>query len=141
MQATRRLLQHRQPLIKFVGRRHQIPQKLDHSPHVHPAAPSPQLPESFASYREKATQHGPLKSTPPQSAPTSTSSSAPSSSAAPPQHPLGEIGGRSAKELGPIRIAKGEYADRSELPKRFHRTPWSAAEIEAIESGGASMFA
>lgn len=28
MQATRRLLQHRQPLIKFVGRRHQIPQSM-----------------------------------------------------------------------------------------------------------------
>lgn len=114
------------------------PPEIDHSPHVHPAAPSPQLPESFASYREKATQHGPLKSTPPQS---STISSASSSTAAPPQHPLGEIGGKSAKELGPIRIGKGEYADRSELPQRFHRTPWSTAEIEAIESGGASLYA
>lgn len=53
---------------------------------------------------------------------------------------MGEIGGKSAKELGPIRIGKGEFADRSELPKRFHPTPWTAAEIEAIESGGASMF-
>ncbi|CAK4027778.1 related to mitochondrial ribosomal [Lecanosticta acicola] len=138
MQATRRLLQHRQPMIKFVGRRHTPPQKVDHSPHVHPESPTKSLPGSFASYREKATQHGPLKSGNGQAAPSGASSP---SASVPPQNPYGAIGGRSAKELGPIRPGKGEFFDRSELPERFHRTPWTQAEIEAVESGGASMFA
>jgi small subunit ribosomal protein YMR-31 len=33
------------------------------------------------------------------------------------------------------------FFDRSELPQRFQQLSWSQAEIEAIESGGASMFA
>ncbi|CZT17392.1 related to mitochondrial ribosomal protein [Ramularia collo-cygni] len=133
MQATRRLL-HRQPMIRFLGKR-STPQKIDHAPKVHPESPSSALPESFASYREQATQHGPLKGTQRQS-----SSSAPQQVSSV-QQPYGAIGGRSARELGPIKPGKGEFSDRSELPKRFQRTPWSLAEIEAIESGGASMFA
>lgn len=35
----------------------------------------------------------------------------------------------------------GEYFDRSELPARFQRTKWTAAEIEAVETGGASLLA
>lgn len=34
----------------------------------------------------------------------------------------------------------GEYFDRDELPTRFRRTVMSSAEIEAIESGGASFW-
>lgn len=56
-------------------------------------------------------------------------------------NPYGAIGGKSAKELGPIKPGKGEFLDRNELPARFHRTTWSQAEIDAVESGGASMFA
>ena len=152
MQATRRLLQHRQPLIKFIGRR-QIPQsrsipifhqawhnehefpEIDHAPHVHPAAPSSELPKSFAQYREEAIQHGPLTG-------SQKSSTPPSGSAKPqsPVNPYGSIGGKSARELGPIRAGKGEVLDRNDLPRRFQRVPWSQAEIDAIESGGASMF-
>jgi small subunit ribosomal protein YMR-31 len=42
--------------------------------------------------------------------------------------------------LGPVEPEKGEYFDRSELGKEYAKLAWTAAEIEAIESGGASMF-
>ena len=92
---------------------------VDHTPTPHPASPTLKLPNSFAQYREKAQQHGPLN--------TSSSS-----------HGLGAIGGHSGHSLGSVEPEKGEFFDRSELPRRFQRTPWTAAEIEAIESGGAS---
>ncbi|KAF2210157.1 hypothetical protein CERZMDRAFT_113573 [Cercospora zeae-maydis SCOH1-5] len=133
MQATRRLFQHRQPMIRFLGKR-SIPQQIDHTPKPHPESPSHDLPTSFANYRQQAIQHGPLKGGQQKpSAPSSGSSAAP-------LNPFGAIGGKSAKELGPIKLAQGEFADRNDLPKRFHRTPWTQAEIDAIESGGASMF-
>lgn len=56
-------------------------------------------------------------------------------------NPYGAIGGHSAKQLGSVQPASGEFWDRSQLPKRFQRLQWSEAEIEAIESGGASMHA
>ncbi|GAB7348239.1 hypothetical protein MBLNU459_g6232t1 [Dothideomycetes sp. NU459] len=122
MNATRVLLQ-RQPMIKFLGKR-TIPKKIDHTPHAHPASPSHELPDSFANYRQKAQQHGPLNSRP--------------SSAS--QYG-GYIGRYSGGSLGPVSPAKGEFFDRTELPARFQRAPWSQAEIDAIESGGASLFA
>jgi small subunit ribosomal protein YMR-31 len=96
--------------------------EIDHTPKVHPASPSQSLPESFASYRQKAQQHGPLNHT------NSYSS-------------RGQIGGTPGASLGPVEPSKGLYFDRSELPARFQRLAWSQAEIEAIESGGASLFA
>ncbi|KAF7193532.1 37S ribosomal protein YMR-31, mitochondrial [Pseudocercospora fuligena] len=134
MQATRRLWQHRQPMIRFLGKR-QLPKQVDHSPKPHPESPSHDLPQSFAKYREQAIQHGPLKGGQPRQAAPSGGASGPA-----PMNPYGSIGGKSAKELGPIKPGKGEFADRNELPARFRRVPWSTAEIEAIESGGASMF-
>ncbi|KAJ9619509.1 hypothetical protein H2203_008287 [Taxawa tesnikishii (nom. ined.)] len=109
-------------MIKFVGRRHAPPAKIDHSPHPHPASPTHELPESFASYRQKAQQHGPL---------THKKQTAYG----------GLIGSHSGGSLGPVEPAKGQFFDRSELPARFHRAPLTQAEIDAIESGGASMFA
>ncbi|KAF2204782.1 hypothetical protein GQ43DRAFT_437655 [Delitschia confertaspora ATCC 74209] len=122
MFATKRLLQQRQPLIKFLGKRH-TPSKVDHTPHAHPASPTHTLPESFATYRQKAQQHGPLN----QSAQFSSGS--------------GFIGNRPGASLGPVEPNNGMYFDRSELPARFQRLAWSQAEIEAIESGGASLYA
>lgn len=52
----------------------------------------------------------------------------------------GAIGGRSARQLGSVQPKEGEFWDRNELPKRFRRTAFTEAEMEAIESGGASMF-
>ncbi|KAF1810274.1 hypothetical protein P152DRAFT_106597 [Eremomyces bilateralis CBS 781.70] len=122
MNATRRLLQHRQPMIQFLGKR-ATPATIDHTPHPHPESPTSSLPStwnSFASYRQKAQQHGPLNAPPP---------------------PARHIGAHPGKDLGPVAPARGELFDRSELPRRFQRMKWSAAEIEAIESGGASLFA
>jgi small subunit ribosomal protein YMR-31 len=49
---------------------------------------------------------------------------------------------KSGASLGPITPKKGEYFAKSELPPQFAKQlPWTKAEIEAIESGGASMFA
>ncbi|THZ89450.1 hypothetical protein D6C84_00037 [Aureobasidium pullulans] len=121
MQATR-ILFGRQPMIRFLGKR-SIPTKIDHTPHAHPAAPTSELPDSFASYRQKAQQHGPL------------------SRRSPASQYGGFVGPKAGKSLGPVEPAAGEFFDRSDLPARFARTSWSAAEIEAIESGGASMFA
>ncbi|KAJ5894346.1 hypothetical protein N7495_006037 [Penicillium taxi] len=108
----------RTPLIHFIGKR-TVPQSVDHTPRVHPASPASNLPDSFATYRAKAQQHGPLT-----------------------RHMFtGGIGGHSGASLGPVRPKAGEFFDRSELPARYGRLPWSEAEIEAIETGGASMFA
>ncbi|KAL9108651.1 MAG: hypothetical protein Q9227_006597 [Pyrenula ochraceoflavens] len=135
----------RTPMIKFLGKRttpsmlqaalQQYPnltkflESVDHSPHAHPASPNDSLPDSFATYRSKAQQHGPLGHR--------TNSSSTSSSSQ--QQAYGAIGGHSGQELGSVEPKKGEYFDRSELPERFRRTPWSQAEIEAVDTGGASM--
>ncbi|KAF2117827.1 hypothetical protein BDV96DRAFT_489529 [Lophiotrema nucula] len=121
MNATKQLLAQRQPMIKFLGKR-TVPSKIDHTPHVHPASPTHSLPESFASYRQKAQQHGPLN----QQSQYSTG---------------GLIGGHSGASLGPVEAGKGLYFDRAELPQRFQRLAWTQAEIEAVESGGASLHA
>ncbi|KZZ96975.1 Ribosomal protein YMR-31, mitochondrial [Ascosphaera apis ARSEF 7405] len=107
----------RVPMIKFLGKR-SIPSFIDHSPKPHPMSPAHELPDSFKTYRAKAQQHGPL------AARTAFS-----------------VGGSSGASLGPVRPRAGEVFDRSELPRRFHRLAWSDAEIEAIETGGASLCA
>lgn len=107
--------------------------EVDHTPHAHPASPSTSLPESFASYRQKAQQHGPINR-----GQQSASSQAPSASSA--AAPYGAIGGRSGRQLGSVQPKEGEFWDRSELPMRFRRTPWSQTEIDAVETGGASLF-
>lgn len=96
-----------------------VTESVDHTPRVHPASPTGALPDSFAAYRAKAQQHGPLGR-----ASFNTG-----------------VGGQSGSSLGPVRPAEGEFFDRAELPARFGRLSWSQAEIEAVESGGASMFA
>ncbi|KAI0154304.1 hypothetical protein GGR57DRAFT_466611 [Xylariaceae sp. FL1272] len=129
MYATRVLRQaaghaERTPLIRFIGKR-EIPSKVDHTPHPHPASPSGSLPAnfgkanngnshaSFSSYRDSAQQHGPLGKS---------------------------IGRIPAAKLGPVEAPKGTYFDRSDLPARFRRSPLTLAEIEAIETGGAALF-
>ncbi|KAJ5647626.1 hypothetical protein N7490_003998 [Penicillium lividum] len=107
----------RTPLIRFIGKR-SVPTAVDHTPRVHPASPVGALPDSFASYRAKAQQHGPLG-----------------------RAQFGGIGGQPGASLGPVQAQEGAFFDRAELPSRFGRLPWSQAEIEAIETGGASMFA
>jgi len=108
----------RSPLIRFVGKR-SVPKSVDHSPRVHPASPEGRLPDSFAAYRAKAQQHGPLGRA---------------------QFSSG-FGGQAGASLGPVQPREGQFFDRAELPSRFGRLPWSEAEIEAIETGGASMYA
>lgn len=118
MNATKILRQGRQPMIRFLGKR-STPSHVDHTPHAHPASPTHELPSSFASYRKKAQQHGPLNT----------------------NAVGGLIGGVAGRSLGPVEAGSGMFFDRSELPERFQRLTWSKAEIEAIESGGASLFA
>lgn len=130
----------RQPLIKFLGKRtipgmsnsssltseafisNNSPASVDHTPTVHPASPSSALPgqgsPSFSAYRQHAQQHGPLGRN------IRTDSS------------VGSVPGR---DFGPVAAAQGEFFDRSELPVRFRRNPYTEAEIEAIETGGATM--
>ncbi|MCJ1374274.1 hypothetical protein MMC20_005506 [Loxospora ochrophaea] len=127
MNLTRTLLSARTPSIKFLGKR-TPPKSTDHTPHPHPASPSHALPDSFAAYRSKAQQHGPLGA----SATRASSSTA--------SYARGEIGGHSGRQLGSVEPPEGQYFDRSELPGRFTRTKWSVEEIEAIETGGASMW-
>lgn len=134
----------RTPLIRFMGKR-SIPctysdsqcalqfvltfkiASIDHSARPHPASPTHELPagfveaqksSSFSSYRQNAQQHGPL------------GRSARSD---------GTIGSLSGRALGSVAPNKGEYFDRSELPARFRRTPIDLAEIDAIETGGATV--
>jgi small subunit ribosomal protein YMR-31 len=65
--------------------------------------------------------------------------SQPSPSSPATTYPYGAIGGHSGAELGSIQPKKGEFFDRSELPARFRKTPWTEAEIDAVETGGASL--
>lgn len=138
---SRLLSQHRQPLIKFIGKR-TTPSKIDHTPHVHPASEKPSLPdsfaESFAEYRSRAQQHGPLKNQQQFASFTSSSSSRTNPNAG--SQTYGAIGGHSGASLGSIKPGQGEYFDRSELPKRFQRMAWTEGEIEAVDSAGASMW-
>ncbi|KAJ5235974.1 hypothetical protein N7489_006065 [Penicillium chrysogenum] len=90
----------RTPLIRFVGKR-SVPKSIDHSPRVHPASPTGSLPDSFATYRAKAQQHGPLG----RSSFNST------------------VGGTAGAALGPVKPQAGEFFDRAELPSRFGRLP------------------
>ncbi|KAJ5443932.1 uncharacterized protein N7458_007804 [Penicillium daleae] len=108
----------RTPLIRFVGKR-SVPKSVDHSPRVHPASPVSALPDSFAAYRAKAQQHGPLGRA----------------------QFSGHVGAQPGSALGPVTPKTGEFFDRTELPARFGRLPWTQAEIDAVETGGASMYA
>lgn len=117
----------RSPMIKFLGKR-SIPSSLDHKPRVHAASPSHQLPAdfirsnptpSFSSYRQQAQQHGPLGRI------KSNGES--------------RIGSTSGFSLGPVIATNGEYFDRSELPSRFHKSRIDLVEIDAIETGGATL--
>ncbi|KAI9867302.1 MAG: hypothetical protein M1813_009580 [Trichoglossum hirsutum] len=119
--AAQTATQHRPPLIKFIGKR-TAPESTDHTPQTHPASSSQNLPDSFATYREKAQQHGPLSH-------RSSFSTA-----------GGAVGGKSGQSLGPVEPPKGQYFDRDELPEKFRRKRWTQAEIDAVQTGGASLF-
>jgi small subunit ribosomal protein YMR-31 len=111
------------------------PASVDHSARPHPASPTHSLPEgfgsstasstsaqsSFSSYRDQAQQHGPLRKS------FRSSDSDPG------------IGGSSGHQLGDVKAPKGVYFDRNELPARFRRIPFTEEEIEAIETGGATL--
>lgn len=99
----------RTPLIQFLGKR-SIPETIDHTPRLHPQDPHASLPTSFAEYRVRASQHGPL-----------TGYRSASSTATRPS----------------IQPKEGEHFDRNELPKRFWRLRISKAEMQAIEDGAA----
>lgn len=117
----------RTPLIRFLGKR-SIPDSVDHQPKVHPASPTQVLPSdftlskktpSFSSYRQQAQQHGPLGRIK--------------------NNCDGSIGSISGSSLGPVTQSEGQFFDRNELPPRFHRTPIDLTEIDAIETGGATL--
>lgn len=36
--------------------------------------------------------------------------------------------------------SRGEYIDHGDLSSQTHHLPWTEAEIDAIESGGASLL-
>ncbi|KAL8662194.1 MAG: hypothetical protein Q9202_004950 [Teloschistes flavicans] len=161
---TARLLaaHQRQPLIKFLGKRSwptPSPTSASSSnqaaaaaaeeepPSPHPASPTHDLPESFASYRSNAQQHGPLARQS-QSAPSSAFSSSPSSqqssrpasqSPVPASRAYGRIGGHSGHSLGRVEPGEGMVMDKSELPKRFQGLAWTEEEIEGVELGGANL--
>lgn len=114
----------RTPMIKFLGKR-TTPTNVDHTPHAHPASPTHKLPDdftasasSFSSYRQQAQQHGPLARRKPVE---------------------GSIGENSGSSFGSVSPVKGQYFDRNELPARFRRAPLDLAEIDAIETGGATL--
>ncbi|KAI5809552.1 hypothetical protein DFH27DRAFT_151197 [Peziza echinospora] len=97
----------RTPLIQFLGKR-SIPESIDHTPRLHPQDPHGALPTSFAEYRIKAQQHGPL---------------------------TGYRAASSSTSRGSIQPKAGEVFDRSELPSRFWRLALRPSEMQAIDSG------
>lgn len=52
----------------------------------------------------------------------------------------GAVGGKAGRDLGPIEPKDGEYFDVSELPRRFQRRKYTDEEMDAVTSGGASLF-
>ncbi|RKF60405.1 hypothetical protein OnM2_051017 [Erysiphe neolycopersici] len=101
---------------------------IDHRPKVHAASPTQVLPSdfksampspSFSSYRQQVQQHGPLRRAK--------------------NNGDGSIGSSSGSSLGPVSPSEGQLFDRSELPPRFHRTRIDLTEIDAIETGGATL--
>jgi small subunit ribosomal protein YMR-31 len=108
--------QFRPRVLSLIG----FSETIDHTPRAHPASPTGTLPDSFAAYRAKAQQHGPLGRA---------------------SFTQGSVGRSPGASLGPIQPKQGEFFDRTDLPNRFHRLPYTEAEIEAIETGGASLFA
>ncbi|EON95687.1 putative ribosomal protein ymr-31 protein [Phaeoacremonium minimum UCRPA7] len=124
----------RTPLIRFIGKR-TIPSSVDHSPHPHPASPTHSLPENFAKHHEQASSHSSFSSYrdhAQQFGPLRKTIKSPADAG---------IGGTPGSDLGPVKPPQGIYFDRNELPARFRRTTITEAEIEALESGGATLFA
>lgn len=74
--------------------------------------------DSFAAYRSRAYQHGPLHQASFMRALANSRS------------------GASEKALN----SRGEYIDHGDLSSQTHHLPWTEAEIDAIESGGASLL-
>ncbi|KAL5606927.1 hypothetical protein BROUX41_003303 [Berkeleyomyces rouxiae] len=112
----------RTPLIKFLGKRVYPPaSQIDHTPVAHPMSPNGALPavrhNSFTTYRSHAQQHGPL------------------------HHSLRSGNSVPGSRLGPVAAPAGIFFDRSELPPAYHYTRIDPAEVDAIESGGASLVA
>lgn len=103
---------------------------VDHTPRAHPASPTHSLPAdftsashaSFSEYRQRSQQYGPLQRTWTRSSDSG-------------------IGGAPASALGSVEPANGLFFDRDELPARFRRSAWSLKDIEAVESGGATLAA
>lgn len=52
----------------------------------------------------------------------------------------GAIGGTPGRSLGSIKPKDGEYFDVSELPRRFQKRVWTEQEMDATNTGGASMW-
>ena len=52
----------------------------------------------------------------------------------------GLVGGKTGRQLGAIKPKEGEYFDRSELPVRFRTRVYEEAEIDAVQTAGASMW-
>lgn len=151
----------RTPLIKFLGKRttpsklvmlsfslqaaaaNALTESVDHTPQPHPASPTHQLPESFANYRQQAQQHGPLggqQHNGKSKASQMSVNQALKATAVGGPMTYGAIGGTPGRKLGPIEAKEGEFFDRSELPRRFQRRPWTDEEMDAITSGGASLW-
>ncbi|KAF7623079.1 hypothetical protein F9C07_2286512 [Aspergillus flavus] len=74
--------------------------------------------DSFAAYRSRAYQHGPLHQASFMRALANSRS------------------GAYEKALN----SRGEYIDHGDLSSQTHHLPWTEAEIDAIESGGASLL-
>ena len=50
------------------------------------------------------------------------------------------VGATPGRELGSVEAGKGQFFDRGDLPTRFRRMRVDEAEMEAIETGGASLW-
>ncbi|BFZ59460.1 hypothetical protein YB2330_000470 [Saitoella coloradoensis] len=86
-----------------------IPKNIDHSLKPHPEGPR-EFPDSFIKYRSSAQQHGPLGNN-----------------------------GKAASSSSNAQPQGGLFMDRDELPARFRRMVMTVAEIEAVETGGATI--
>ncbi|KAK6831797.1 hypothetical protein RU639_002888 [Aspergillus parasiticus] len=107
----------RAPRIRALGQ-HFVTRSVGHPSRSPSMSSTSSSYDSFAAYRSRAYQHGPLH-----------------------QASLmrGLVNSRSAASEKSL-IFRDEYIDHGDLSSQTHHLPWTEAEIDAIESGGASLL-
>ncbi|KAB8259934.1 hypothetical protein BDV32DRAFT_138456 [Aspergillus pseudonomiae] len=103
--------------IRAIGQNF-VTRSLGHPSRLSSMSPAGSSYDSFAAYRSRAYQHGPLHHA---------------------SLMRGSLNSSSVTSEEFINSSR-EYLDHRNLSSQTHHLPWTEAEIDAIESGGASLL-